>query len=41
MSMDWISLFTMKGLSVLASLFVFAFGILVLAFVVLFFIDIS
>jgi glutamate synthase domain-containing protein 2 len=41
MSMDWLSLFTMKGLSVLASLFVFAFGILILALVVLFFIDIT
>ena len=41
MSMDWLSLFTMKGLSVLASLFVFAFGVLVLTLVVLFFIDIT
>ncbi len=41
MPMDWLSLFKMKGLSVLASLFVFAFGILVLVLVVLFFIDIT
>ena len=41
MSNSWLSLFTMQGLSVLASIFVFAMGILVLLFIVLFFIDIS
>jgi len=41
MSNSWLSLFTTQGLSVLASIFVFAMGILVLLFIALFFIDIS
>lgn len=39
--MDWLSLFTMQGLSLLSSLIVFAAGLLVLAVIVMFVIDVT